>query len=160
LAQGRLLGGAAPAEDMEIRAVAALDALRELFDQARSQANEALATFGMAEGITLRDEDNVRRYCATGADGAQRFIAILPLLRSGSEEAIGAYIGTSSTRATMYLVPVTKKSRVVWQVAVSGRAFDAGVVHDLFLSVFSDDPAATSRLSPMSGGAYFQTPWD
>jgi hypothetical protein len=140
--------------------VAALDALWDLFDQARSQANEALTAFGMAEGITLRDEDNVRRYCAAGADGALRFIAIVPMRRSGSDEAIGAYISTSRTRATMYLVPATKRSRIIWQVAASGQPFDPDVVHDLFLSVFADDPSATSRLSPMSGSTYFQTPWD
>lgn len=160
LARGRLPGGAPPREEEEARTAVALAALWGLFDQACSQANEALGAFGIAEGITLREEDNLRRYCTTGSNGTLRFIAILPLLRAEGGEAAGAYIGTSSTRATMYLVPMETRSRVVWRVATSGRTFDADVVHDLFLSIFADDPAATSRLSPLSGGGYFQTPWD
>lgn len=160
LAQSRQQSSAAPGEQAAARVVAALDALWDLFDQARNQANEALTAFGITEGITLRDEGNVRRYCATGADGALRFVAIIPLRRSGSDEAIGAYISTSSTRATMYLAPAAKKGRGIWQVAASGQTFDHSVVHDLFLSVFANDPTATRRLSPMSGSAYFQTPWD
>src|SRR5690348_4537083 len=130
LARGRLPGGAAPREEAA-RAAAALAALWDLFDQTCSQANEALGAFGIAEGITLREEGNLRRFCATGSDGTLRFIAILPLLRGEGGEAAGAYIGTSSTRATMYLVPAETRRRVVWRVAVSGRPFDADVVHDL-----------------------------
>jgi hypothetical protein len=108
----------------------------------------------------VREEATVRRYYANGPDGHERYIAVLPLRRGEGEEAIGAYISTSNTRATMYVVPVEKGSRVAWQVAVSGQPFDAGVVQDLFLSIFANDPGATSRLSPLSGAGYFQTPWD
>lgn len=159
LVSGRWPGGAAPREELAARAVSALDVLWELFDQACTQANAALGAAGITEGIALRDEENLRRYCTPDSDGALRYIAVMPLLREIGGEAIGAYIGTNTTRATMYLVPVQKRGRVAWQVAASGRPFDPGVVHDLFLSIFADDPTATSRLSPLSGGGYFQTPW-
>jgi hypothetical protein len=147
-----------PREEEAFRAAAAFGALWDLFDKARSQANEALRTYGIGEGIAVREEETLRRYCATGADGQERHIAVLPLRRGEGGEAIGAYIGTSSTRATMYVVPMEKRGRVAWQVAASGQQFDADVVHDLFLSIFADDPAATSRLSPLSGTVYFQIP--
>jgi hypothetical protein len=60
----------------------------------------------------------------------------------------------------MYVVPGEKGGRVAWKVAASGQPFDAGVVQDLFLSIFANDPGAISRLSPLSGGGYFLTPWD
>ena len=46
-----------------------------------------------------------------------------------------------------------------WIVASSGLPFNIDMVHDLFLSVFADDPGATHRLSPLSGSDLFQTPW-
>jgi len=139
---------------------AALASLWNLFDRSLDQANAALGALGMAGKMELRDGPTERRYCAPGTGDAQRFIAIVPLLSSGGHgRDTGAFVGTSTTRATMYLVPVTNGGRVGWQVAASGRPFDADVVHDLFLSVFADDPGATSRLSPLSGSSYFQTPW-
>jgi hypothetical protein len=160
LAQGRRPAGAAPRGGEATRAIAALDALWNLFDEARGQANEAMGAAGIVDGITVREEANVRRYTLAGADGGQRFIAIMPMLRPDGGDAVGAYVGTSATRASMYLVPLEKRKQLLWQVAASGQSFDARVVRDLFLSIFADDPGATKRLSPISGAGYFQTPWD
>ena len=139
---------------------AALAALWDLFDQSLDQANAALGALGMTGKMDLRDGPTERRYCTTGTGDTQRFIAIVPLLSSAEHgQDTGAFVGTSSTRATMYLVPIVQGGRVGLQVAASGKPFDVDVVHDLFLSVFADDPGATSRLSPLSGSSYFQTPW-
>jgi hypothetical protein len=152
--------GAGRAPGREEAFAAALAALWDLFDRTRSQANEALAAAGIKDGILVREEGMVRHYYGAGPEGQVRKIAVLPLRRGEGGEDFGAYIGISSTNASMYVVPVEKGGQVAWQVAASGQPFDAAVVQDLFLSIFANDPGAISRLSPLSGASYFLTPWD
>ena len=50
--------------------------------------------------------------------------------------------------AVIYLVPSIDGKRLRWIVPQTGREWTAGAVHDLLLSVFGDDQAATTRLAP------------
>lgn len=63
------------------------------------------------------------------------------------------------TRASIYLDAASNGSES-WTVLSSGRPFGVAEVHDLFLSVFGDDPGATARLSPITGVGLFEDPWN
>ena len=135
-------------------------ALWELFDAARLQANEALERAGVPERIGVQRTSNERRYVLAGPDGTSRTISIfvnMPVVNG--QIFVGVYIGNSQTRQPIFLVPVLQAHKVQWQVASMGTEFESDLVHDLFLSVFGDDPMATCRLSPLSGFDAFETPW-
>ncbi len=84
-----------------------------------------------------------------GPGGEHRHITVFVSLRGAAGRASGgAQVTTSQTRAIIYLVPAIDGRRLRWIVPPTGREWTAGVVHDLLLSVFGDDPAATTRLSP------------
>src|SRR5205823_14693534 len=84
-----------------------------------------------------------------GPDGEHRHMAVFVSLRGAEGRASGgAQVTTSQTRAIIHLVPSSDRGRLRWIVPGTGREWTAGVVHDLLLSVFDDEPAATTRLSP------------
>ncbi len=134
--------------------------LWELFDTARLQANDALERAGVLERISLQRTGNERRYVLVGPDGSSRTISIFVNMPVVNGQVFGGvYIGNSQTRQPIFLVPVLQAHKVQWQVESMGIEFDKDLVHDLFLSVFGDDPMATCRLSPLSGFDAFETPW-
>jgi hypothetical protein len=144
--------GTAQAEDWIPRAASALWAL---IDDAVEHANAALEQAGLAERIDTRRTNWERgtngEYALSmaGPGGEQRHITVFVSLRGAAGRASGgAQVTTSQTRAIIYLVPSLDGGRLRWIVPRTGREWTAGVVHDLLLSVFGDDPAAATRLSP------------
>ena len=71
----------------------------------------------------------------------------------------GAFIGLGRTRLPIYVVPETHGKQLRWPVATDGTELTAGLVNNLFLSVFGDDAAATFRLAPLAGSDLFQMSW-
>lgn len=138
-----------------------IHALWALFDDALTTANAALELAGLAEHVTLDGAGLERRYSLVDADGEERTISLSVALRGAPGHVNGgAFIGLSHTRSPIYVVPETHGEQVRWLVAANGTEFTADLVHDLFLSVFGDDAAATFRLSPLAGSDLFQTPWN
>ena len=127
----------------------AIAALWTLWDDAVVQATAALAQAGLPERIlTLRSEHEYRLEIAC-AEGEPRRIWLFAGLRTVDGHASGgAQITTSSTRATIYLVPSVDGGCLRWRVPATGTEFTARVVDDLLLSVFANDPAATCRVGP------------
>lgn len=66
---------------------------------------------------------------------------------------------TGRSRLVIYLAPSVGRGVARWRVAATGYACTDALVHDLFLSVFGDDPEATLRLSPLSGHDIYQDIW-
>ena len=140
--------------------LAAVAGLWELFDQARLQANAALARAGVPERISVRRTSIERHYGLAGPDGGSRTIAVFVNVPVVHDHLLGGVeISNSQTRQPISLAPVLEAGTVRWQVASLGTWFDEDLVHNLFLSVFGDDPIATARLSPLSGIDAFETPW-
>jgi hypothetical protein len=135
-------------------------ALWVLFDEAVTTANAALEREGLPERITVEGSGTERRYTLAGTAGRAREIKVT--FAAGPEDeafAGSAFIGFSYTRACIRLVSAIAGSQMRWFFASQGAEFTADIVHDLFLSVFGDDPLATFRLSPMAGAELFETPW-
>lgn len=148
---------ATPAAKLLLDAIAGL---WELFDQARVQANEALERLGAPARISMGREGNERRYGLVDPEGGSRTITVFINASVAHEHIFGGVaISNSQTRQPISLVPVLEPTAVRWQVASLGIWFDEDLVHNLFLSVFADDPIATARLSPLSGLDTFETPW-
>ncbi|HXT38101.1 MAG TPA: hypothetical protein VN837_21200 [Chloroflexota bacterium] len=138
-----------------------VEALWSLFDAARTEANAALAQAGVPERIALEATPNERRYVLTEPSGLQRSLSITLTLAVIDRQPCGwASIRDSGSRAGIHLVPRVEQGNVSWQVAAPKARLTPVVVHDLFLSVFADDPAATLRLSPLGGSDLFQNPWN
>jgi hypothetical protein len=136
-------------------------ALWALFDRATDAANKALARAGVPERIIVERSGAEGVYGLTGPDDTYREIRVtLTISVAHGLCCGGASIATSQTRLFGYLEPISSEERTLWRVGHSGPEFTPEVVHDLFLSVFGDDPAATQRLSPISGMDLFQIPWN
>ena len=92
---------------------------------------------------------------ATSLPAIQQALAISPDAMS--------WIQTAYLIAEVVAIPLTGLlTRVLtlrWLVASRTAEFTTDLVHDLFLSVFGDDPLATFRLSPLAGAELFETPW-
>jgi hypothetical protein len=139
----------------------AISALWALFDEATQEANAALARAGSPEQLTIQRSGAEGTYRLAGPNGIRREIRItLTINISQGQRYGGATITTSHTRAYIYLEPVKADEQMRWRVGDTAPEFTAEIVHDLFLSVFADDPAATQRLSPLSGMDLFQVPWN
>jgi hypothetical protein len=137
-----------------------IDVLFSLFDDALTKANAALARAGLVDRVTTRGTGIERSYSLVDANGEERVISISVALQGTAGHINGgAFIGLSRTRLAIYVVPAIHGEQVRWLVAAKGTEFTADLVHDLFLSVFGDDAAATFRLSPLGGSDLFQTPW-
>lgn len=136
-------------------------ALWELFDDAQTQANAALAQTGVPARIDVERTQNERRYGLTEPDGAQRTLSIFLTLAVINQQPCGwASICTSMSRAEIQLVPHFVGEEVSWRVPASNAKLTAALVQDLFLSVFADAPAATLRLSPLGANDLFNDPWN
>jgi hypothetical protein len=126
----------------------AITMLWAMFDEAVEQANGALERSGAVERILLHRTMREYRLSMMGREGEERQIAVFASLVSvGGRPSGGALITTNQTRASIVLVASLTGRRVRWTISESGTAFSERVIGDLFLSVFSDDPAATRRLS-------------
>jgi hypothetical protein len=123
-----------------------------------AEANAAFAQSSVADRIVVEYAGAECRYFTTDADGTMRSVTLYLSQPVGSGSA-GACIGTSETRQSLYLAPVVDEGHVAWTIAATGAPFTVDLVHDLFLSVFADDPEATRRISPLSGADLFQSPW-
>lgn len=126
----------------------ALEMLWAMFDEAIEQAQRALEEYGIAERIVYERGGHDYRLRMTGPDGKPRQIAVFANVAVvGGHISGGSHISTSQTRATIYLVPSLDGDHLHWIVEATGKEFTPRVLDDLFLSVFSDDPAATRRLA-------------
>lgn len=138
----------------------AIAVLWALFDDACTEANQALEAAGVPIRISMQHGCGERRYAAPAAEGVERSLSILVTLPViNGEVQGGASIGSSQSRLSVDLVPEIDRGGTYWIVVASGTRFTARIVHDLFLSTFTDDPEATYRLSPLSGRDLYQTPW-
>jgi hypothetical protein len=127
----------------------AIEVLWGTIDTAVAEANAALERSGLSERIALRCTPHERHLGLDGLDGRPRHIAVFANLRVlEGRVSGGAAINTSESRAAIHLVPSIQSDRLRWLVVGPGTEFTAQVADDLLLSVFSDDPAATSRLLP------------
>jgi hypothetical protein len=132
----------------------AITTLWTLFDEAVEQANAALESSGAAERILIHRSMREYRLSMAGPEGEERQLAVFAsLTQVGGQPSGGALITTNKTRATIWLVATWTGRRIHWSIAAPGNAFTGRVVADLFLSVFSDDPQASKRLS-----SYFTLP--
>jgi len=128
-----------------------METLWTMFDQAVEQAQGALDEYGLLERIVTERTSHDYRLSMPGSGGELRQIAVFAdVVMVAGHMSGGSHISTNQTRATIYLVPSLAGKRLRWIVEATGKDFTPRVVDDLFLSVFSDDPAATTRLS-----AYF-----
>ena len=130
------------------RAVAVLLAS---FDRALAQANQALARAARNERIVVDHQDHCHQYSLTASFQAPRSISIFVSLKEEDNKVVGgALISTSQSAALMYLVP-TYRDKVQWMFQSAQVLLTPRIIDDLFLLVFSDDPAALARLSPLCG---------
>jgi hypothetical protein len=126
----------------------AISLLWTLFDKAVEQANSALERAEATERILLHRTMREYRLSMAGRDGEERQIAVFASLTLvGGRPSGGARITTNQTRASIVLLASWDGQRMQWTISESGTELSEQVIGDLFLSVFSDDPAATSRLS-------------
>jgi hypothetical protein len=150
LADRRVAQEVAPQPDAEEKdwTPDAVSVLWAMFDQAIQQANDALARSGAAERILLHRTMREYRMSMPGREGAERQIVVFASLTLvGGRPSGGALITTNQTRASIVLLVSSSGRRTRWIVSESGVEFGARLLGDLFLSVFSDDPTATRRLS-------------
>lgn len=139
----------APRPAVERRDVArAAQDLWTLFDDTTAEANRAAALLGDVEPILVQGKEHERWYRTIGPDGTPRAIGVtISVLTTCDGDFAYARISTSQTRCTIDLVPISRGPRVRWVSPTSGDELSLDVLHDLFLSVFADDPQATARLS-------------
>jgi hypothetical protein len=122
-------------------------ALWDMFDDAAGVAEEALERHGLPDRILAERTDNEYRLTMPGPDGRERRIVVFANVATlEGHISGGGHISTSETRATVNLVPAVHAGRIQWRVAASNHQISPRLVSDLFLSVFTDDPAATKRL--------------
>lgn len=130
-----------------------------LFDDATAEANGAAALVQDVEPIQVQRKEQECWYRMVGPDGTPRAIGVtISVLTTCDGDYAYARITTSQTRCTIDLVPISRGPNVRWVSPTSGDELSLNVIHDLFLSVFADDPQATARLSPLSGLDIYQAP--
>jgi hypothetical protein len=138
----------------------AIEGLWSMLDEAVEQANTTLARLDVPRRIVAEKDENEWRFTYTAADGSERWISIFLVMPPGGGTGCGSgYLSTSQSRAFIYLMPALEKGRPVWRIEAAEMPFGVDMVHDLFLSVFGDDPVATLHLSPLGGHDLFHLPW-
>jgi hypothetical protein len=126
----------------------AISTLWTIFDEAVEQANAALESSGAPERILIHRSMREYRMSMAGPEGEERQMVVFASLTSvGGQPSGGALISTNKTRATIWLVATWSGRRIRWSIATTGTPFTGRLVGDLFLSIFSDDPQASQRLS-------------
>ena len=138
----------------------AVGMLWALFDEATTEANTALEQAGLPERIRVRRRPNERFYYLDASGPLPRHIQIAINIRVADGQIHGgALLVARQTRSCVFLVPSFGNDEAQWLVQAVGTPLRAYIVRDLFLSTFADDPAATHRLSPLSGNDFFGNPW-
>lgn len=132
----------------ELWTVRAIETLWRLVDSVIDEANRALEETGASERILVERTSRQYRLGMPGPDDGERQITVFASVHAlGTQVSGGAHITNSETRATIHLEPTVHSTHVRWMVPAAGKEFTARVLNDLFLSVFSDDPVATKRIS-------------
>jgi len=148
------------AAHMRTQLGAAVAALRVLFEDGCGEANATLAGEGRPGRIACRRSGIEQRYCIGDAAKDPRFVALFVSVPAVDGHLFGgAYLNSSGTRPSIYLVPYVGGDAPCWMVSATGAPFTARVVRDLFAAVFHEDMAAGERLVPLAGYDLFQTPW-
>lgn len=127
----------------------AVETLWAILDTAVDHANTAFDRFGSGDHIDSRRTEREYRLSMMGTGGEREITVFASLCLVDGRPSGGAQISTSETRAEIHLVPSVDTGGADWVVSPTGAHFTERTVGDLFLSVFSDDPAATKRLSPL-----------
>jgi hypothetical protein len=138
-----------PVAQAETQRMDVIQILWKMFDDAVEQAQDALNEYGIAERIEIERTSHDYQLSMLGPEGEPRKIIVFANVRMvDGQMSGGSHIATNQTRATIYLVPTEADDRLHWIVAATGKEFTPPVISDLFLSVFTDHPTATRRLSP------------
>ena len=133
--------------------------LLSLFERGRAEADALLERSGRPERIALRRDGIERRY-SIGDGSDARFLALFLAVPACDGHIFGgAYVNSSATAPSIYLRPSIADGVARWTLPLSGTAFAAATVRDLFLSVFEGDAAATGRVAPLVGCDLWLTPW-
>jgi len=138
----------------------AVTTLSALFEQGCAAANVAMTLQDRPGSIDGQRYGLEHRYSAAEPATDMRFISLFICVPATDGHLFGgAYINTSRTPPSIYLVPHILDGVGCWTVSATGTPFTAQVVRDLFASVFGDDVAAGGRIAPLVGYDLFQTPW-
>ena len=137
----------------------AVGELLSLFEHGRAEADALFERSGRSERIALRRDGNERRYSIGDASDARFLALFLSVPASDGHIFGGAYVNSSATTPSIYLRPSIADGVARWTLPLSGTAFTAATVRDLFLSVFESDAAATGRVAPLVGCDLWLTPW-
>jgi len=138
----------------------AVAVLRVLFEDGCGEANAARAGHDQAGRIAGHRSGIEQRYCIGDAATDPRFVALFVSVPAVDGHIFGgAYINSSRTSPSIYLVPRMRGDATYWTVSATGAPFTVRVVRDLFAGVFGEDVAASARLAPLVGYDLFQTPW-
>lgn len=125
-----------------------IQALWTMFDAAVSEANTALEESGSSDRIDVQRTESDYRMSMRDPAGDDRTIAVFAnMCVTRGHVTGGAEISTNWTRATIRLFPGADHGQMQWMVPTAEAELTPRVIADLFLSVFSDDPIATLRLS-------------
>ena len=149
-------------EAMHIRVLlgGAVAALRALFEGGCLEANAELAPQGRPGRIAAYHVGAEVRYRTGDPAMDGRFIALFVAVPAADGHIFGgAYVNSSRTRPSIYLVPRILDGAACWTVSATGTLFTARVARDLFAGVFGDDIEAGTRIAPLAGYDLFQTPW-
>ena len=138
----------------------AVTTLSALFEQGCAAANVAMTLQDRPGSIAGQRYGLEHRYSAGEPATDTGFISLFISVPAIDGHLFGgAYINTSRTLPSIYLVPRILGGMVCWTVSATGTPFTAQVVRDLFAGVFGDDTAAGGRIAPLVGYDLFQTPW-
>jgi hypothetical protein len=139
-------GIAAPETLVEEATTALWTLLDDAYGKAAARAAQVDGT-QCAKNVLTPTE---RRFERLVTDVEPRGIAV-SLLLSSIDRRIhgGAFITTSRPYVSLFVAPVGKRGRPHWRIGTTGKELTAGIVDDLFLSVFDDQEDATERLAPL-----------
>lgn len=138
----------------------AIAALTMLFERGADEANAVTPPQRLRERIAGHRYGLERRYAAGVTPEDLRFVSLfVSVPASDGHRFGGAYINSSRTLPSIFLVPQIVGDRVSWVVSATGTPFGAQLARDLFAAVFGDDARAVARLEPLVGYDLFQTPW-
>ena len=135
----------------------AVDDLLALFDGAAQDLNSTRAG---TNRIALCRQGLERRYCLGDPAASDRFVALFLCVPAHDGHIFGgAFVNSSRTLPSIYLVPYRVGGKARWTVSATGAPFAEQTVRDLFAAVFEDDQQAVERLTPLVGYDLFQLPW-
>lgn len=135
----------------------AVAALLALFDGAWRELNSTRAGTDRIDRCHLGLE---RRYYLGDPAATDRFVAFFMWVPARDGHIFGgAFVNTSRTPPSIYVVPYIIGEEVRWTVSATSTLFTRETVRDLFAAVFEDDQDAAGRIAPLVGYDLFQMPW-